>query len=134
MKVVVDMNVSPLCALALNAAGHGAQHWSEVGLPTASDVEIMAWALEHDSVVLTHDLDFGDILGASGAGGPSVIQLRAERLAVAEIAQLVASALRDCRAELNAGALITLDASRRRMRLLPINRPSGLAPDSESGT
>ena len=126
------MNISPLCALALSAAGHEAQHWYEVGLPTASDAEIMAWALEHDSVVLTHDLDFGDILGASGAKGPSVIQLRAERLAVPELAQLVASALRDCRAELNAGALITLDASRRRMRLLPINRPSGLAPDRGS--
>ena len=36
MKVLVDMNVSPLVAKELKALGHHATHWSEVGEFTAS--------------------------------------------------------------------------------------------------
>ena len=44
MKVLVDMNLSPLVAKGLQALGHEATHWSHVGEFTASDAEIMAWA------------------------------------------------------------------------------------------
>ena len=36
MKVLVDMNLSPLVAKELKALGHHATHWSEVGEFTAS--------------------------------------------------------------------------------------------------
>jgi predicted nuclease of predicted toxin-antitoxin system len=129
VKVLIDMNISPLCAPAIAAAGHEAWHWSRVGPPNATDTELMAWACERDMVVLTHDLDFGDILGAGGAKGPSVIQLRADRLAIDVMSVLVVSALRDYQAELEAGALLTVDAARLRVRLLPIDRPA--APDRD---
>jgi predicted nuclease of predicted toxin-antitoxin system len=124
VKVLIDMNISPLCVPALAAAGHEAWHWTSVGAPNATDAEVMAWAREHDMVVLTHDLDFGDILGASGAVGPSVIHLRAERLSIDVMGVLLVSALRDYQLELEAGALLTVDAARLRVRLLPINRPA----------
>jgi predicted nuclease of predicted toxin-antitoxin system len=123
VKVLIDMNISPLCAPRFAAAGHEALHWSSVGAPDASDADVMAWARDRGMVVLTHDLDFGDILGASAAMGPSVIQLRADRLAVDVTSTLVISALREYGSELAAGALLTIDAARLRVRLLPINRP-----------
>lgn len=128
MKVLVDMKVSPLCAVPLVAAGHEAMHWFSVGAANATDVELMAWAHERGMVVLTHDLDFGDILAATASKGPSVIQLRADRMAVDEIGRLVVSALRDYGSELEAGALLSLDVARLRVRLLPINRPESPDP------
>ncbi len=38
----------------------------------------MDWARPSGYVVFTHDLDFGALLAASHAGGPSVIQVRAQ--------------------------------------------------------
>ena len=78
MRVVVDMNLSPLWCDTLAAAGHDAVHWSAVGAPGAADDVIMAWARAAGRAVLTHDLDFGAILWATKAAGPSVIQLRGD--------------------------------------------------------
>ena len=61
------MNISPLCVGPIAAAGHQALHGSKVGAPNATDVEVMAWAHDHGMVVLTHDLDFGDILWVPAA-------------------------------------------------------------------
>ncbi len=125
------MNVSPLCVLALRAAGHEAVHWVDAGAPDASDAEIMTWARERGMVVLTQDLDFGDVLGASSATGPSAIQLRAGRLAVRTVVLLVAAALREYQSKLESGALLTLDGAPRRVRLLPINRSKATGVDDD---
>lgn len=74
----------------------------------------------HQSVVLTHDLDFGDILAATGGAKPSVVQIRASGLGVERIGQQVIAALALCAEELDAGALVTVDATRTRVRLLPL--------------
>jgi predicted nuclease of predicted toxin-antitoxin system len=131
VKLLVDMNISPLVVAPLNAAGHSAIHWASVGPPTASDASIMSWARAHEMVLLTHDLDFGEMLAASGAQGPSVIQLRAERLAVDLMCRLIVAALRDHGRELELGALMTLDTIRDRVRLLPINRTTGFGLETD---
>ena len=74
MLLVLDMNLSPDLCAPLSAAGHEAVHWSTLGAPTASDESIMAYARDHGLVVVTHDLDFGAILAATHAHGPSVVQ------------------------------------------------------------
>ena len=114
------MNVSPSVAAALNRAGHDALHWFDVGVPGAPDTEIMAWAQHNGRVVITHDLDFGDLLAATGAHGPSVIQVRAGKLVTDELAALLLAALGGLAADLDRGALVSLDTRRRRVRLLPI--------------
>jgi predicted nuclease of predicted toxin-antitoxin system len=80
----------------------------------------MQCARENDCVVLTHDLDFGDILAATGGTKPSVVQIRSSGMDVAHLGALVAKALAHCAEELDAGALVTIDASRARIRLLPL--------------
>lgn len=124
MKVLVDMNVSPLVAQGLQALGHEATHWSHIGEFTASDAEIMACAKREGMVVVTCDLDFGHLLSASGAQLPSVVQVRGQRLTVQWLSGLVASALQAHAEDLAAGALLTIDSlrQRRRLRLLPIGR------------
>ena len=73
-------------------------------------------------MVLTHDLDFGAILAATHGQKPSVVQVRAEDVSPAMIGQQVILALRQMASELEEGALLTVDPSRTRLRLLPLPR------------
>ena len=59
MKLVIDMNLSPAWAPALQRDGHEAVHWSTVGAPGARDREILDWTKSQDGILFTHDLDFG---------------------------------------------------------------------------
>ena len=120
MKLLIDMNLSPRWVETLRRAGHEAAHWSTVGASTAPDRQIMQFARDNDLVVVTHDLDFGDILAATGGAKPSVVQIRASDLAVERIGAQVIGALALCAEELAAGALVTIDVSRTRIRLLPL--------------
>lgn len=120
MKLLIDMNLSPRWRDVLVQAGLDAQHWSQVGPATASDTEIMAYAVANGSVLLTHDLDFGAILAASEGAGPSVVQLRADDTSPEANATVLVDALRRCEAELTEGALITVDSRRVRLTLLPL--------------
>lgn len=120
MKIVVDMNLSPRWAAFLTDEGHNATHWSQVGAATATDAEIFAWAATQGAVVFTHDLDFGAILAASSAKKPSVIQLREQDVRVATHGALVLKVLQRYAEELSAGVLLSVNASRQRIRMLPL--------------
>lgn len=61
VKLLIDMNLSPDWAPTLQTCGWDAIHWSAVGGPSASDREIMDWAVDHQYVVFILDLDFGTI-------------------------------------------------------------------------
>jgi predicted nuclease of predicted toxin-antitoxin system len=76
VKLLVDMNLSPEWVPFLEQAGFACVHWSRVGDPRASDAELMAWARANGHVVFTHDMDFGALLAATRAAGPSVLQVR----------------------------------------------------------
>jgi predicted nuclease of predicted toxin-antitoxin system len=91
-----------------------------VGAPNATDVELMRRARELDSLVLTHDLDFSAILAATGGDKPSVIQIRADALSPEDIGSSVLAALALLESELRAGALLTIEPARTRVRLLPL--------------
>ena len=80
----------------------------------------MAWAGINGYVVLTHDLDFGDILAATQGAKPSVAQIRSENVDPAAIGAHVISALLQMEPELESGALLTIDPTRARVRLLPL--------------
>jgi predicted nuclease of predicted toxin-antitoxin system len=120
VKRLVDMNLSPRWVEMLSAAGFSAAHWSSVGAAAASDCIIMAWAAANDHVVLTHDLDFSAILAATHGAKPSVVQIRADNLSPSAIADQLIAALRQIQDELRAGALLTVDAHRTRLTLLPL--------------
>jgi predicted nuclease of predicted toxin-antitoxin system len=120
MRLLLDLNLSPdLCALFAEA-GHDAVHWSAVGALTARDEALMMYAHEHALVIITHDLDFGALLAASRARGPSVVQVRTQDLLSDSFVGLVSTALDRFGAELAAGALVAVDESRSRVRILPI--------------
>lgn len=122
MKILLDMNLSPKWASMLHGSGFECIHWSSIGRQDAFDSEIMRWAKDNDHIVFTHDLDFGDILAATNAEGPSVIQLRAQNIDPSATGPLVVAALRQFRKQLESGALIVVDENKARARILPIRR------------
>ena len=122
MKLLVDMNLTPEWVPFFAAAGIDAVHWSAIGLGWAADATLMQWAASVDRVVFTNDLDFGTLLATAGASGPSVVQVRALDLVPSAIGDDVLRLLQDHAASLAAGAIVTLDESRTRVRILPIRR------------
>lgn len=82
----------------------------------------MAWALNNAHIIFTHDLDFGAILSATQANAPSVIQVRTQDVTPTHLEPIVITALQQYEDSLEAGALIIVDESKLRVRLLPIRR------------
>ena len=120
MKILVDMNLSPLWVQALEDHGFAAIHWSSVGDGRAPDSEVMKWAHENAHIVFTNDLDFGAILAITRATVPSVIQVRAQDVSPGHLNDLVVRALRQHEEILQQGALISIDEARLRSRILPL--------------
>jgi predicted nuclease of predicted toxin-antitoxin system len=120
MKFLIDMNLSPEWVDYFERSGIEAVHWSRVGSSGAKDWQIMEYALVHGFIVFTHDLDFGTILAATQANFPSVLQVRTQETFVNSIGDLVIAAIAQFSKELEAGALVSVDRQRSRVRILPI--------------
>lgn len=90
------------------------------GPANAPDSVIFAWAAENSHIVLTCDLDFSQLLAVSGAAKPSVITLREHDVTVATMGEKVLRVLAENADVLARGALVMLDASRSRVRVLPL--------------
>jgi predicted nuclease of predicted toxin-antitoxin system len=123
MKVLLDMNLSPDWIDYLSSNQIEAVHWSSLGVVNSTDTEIMAFADRNEYIVLTQDLDFSAILAATRQSKPSVVQIRADNLAVDQVGPSIVAALFQLRAELERGAVLSIDQGNRiRMRLLPLSR------------
>jgi predicted nuclease of predicted toxin-antitoxin system len=120
LKFLIDMNLPPSWVERLARDGWAAVHWSSVGNSRARDSVVMDYARSNGFVVFTHDLDLGTILATSKAGGPSVLQVRAQDVTPNHLGALVAAAIRDHSQALKQGALVTVDESAARVRVLPL--------------
>ncbi len=120
LRVLIDMNLSPEWVPFLVGNGRDAIHWQTVGAQDAPDEELMDWARANDCLVFTHDLDFGTTLALTHASGPSVIQLRGQRVLPEQVGQLILDTLTAHEQLLTDGALIVLDLKKSRVRVLPL--------------
>ena len=120
MRLVIDMNLSPDWVPFLHEHSFEAVHWSAVGAHAAQDSEIMQWARDNTRVVFTHDLDFGILLAHTKDSRPSVVQARVQDVAPDALGSVVVAALRTHGEALERGAILTIDATKTRIRILPI--------------
>ena len=120
IQILIDMNLSPDWVNELSKQGWASVHWSAIGDPRATDREIMNWARANGHVVFTHDLDFAAMLALTHASGPSVLQVRGQNVLPDHMAPFVVAALRQHETDLAAGALVVVDESKSRVRVLPI--------------
>jgi predicted nuclease of predicted toxin-antitoxin system len=80
----------------------------------------MDWAAAHGYIVFTHDLDFGTMLALTHAAGPSVLQVRAQDVLPGHLEGVLMAVLRQHETDLASGALVVVDESKCRVRVLPI--------------
>ncbi len=120
IKILLDMNLSPDWVDELSSKGWASVHWSTTGDPKATDRQIMDWARSKGYVVFTHDLDFGTMLALTHDSGPSVIQIRGQNILPDHMSSIVAAALQQHESDLADGALVVVDESKSRVRILPI--------------
>lgn len=120
MRAVLDQGLSPVAAEQLRAAGWDVVHVRERSLDTASDGEILSFAVQDSRIVVTLDRDFHAELALLGSTRPSVIRRRAEGLKASDQAVLIAQLWLQCQADLEAGAAISAGRGFVRIHRLPL--------------
>jgi predicted nuclease of predicted toxin-antitoxin system len=119
VRFLVDANISPRVAEWLRNNGHDAVHVFEVGLNQAGDREILEEAASRRQILLTVDLDFGEIL-AQSSGRASVLILRLRSTTTAKVSSRLDVALAQVAPALEDGAVVVVGEGSLRVRRLPL--------------
>ena len=114
------MNLSPSWVGSFSEANIEAVHWSSIGKASAPDKVVFDHARRFGYVVFTHDLDFGTFLALTQATSPSVIQVRTQNILSKALAKRLIGVIRKYENALDEGALIVVDETRERVRVLPL--------------
>lgn len=120
MKFLGDMGVSPLAVQALRQQGYDAVHLVEEGLERLPDPDILEKARQEERIILTFDLDFGELLAVSSNPLPSVIIFRLQNTLPSFVSARLLLVISECGENLETGAIVTVEDSRYRLRRLPI--------------
>jgi predicted nuclease of predicted toxin-antitoxin system len=120
MMLLLDQGLPRSAAILLREGGIDAVHIGEIGLAAAEDKAIIERGRAESRVVVTLDADFHLLLALSGASSPSVIRIRIEGLRGEEVSELIRIILTEWGEALDAGAMLTVQPGRIRLRQLPI--------------
>lgn len=124
VRILVDMSVDIRVADWLRRQGHDAVHLHDEGLQRMPNGEIFEKALSDDRIILTSDLDFGEIAAALKGTVGKVLLLRLDNSRAANVIRRLASVLPRVEGALAAGAVVIVEEARHRVRPLPIGRMS----------
>jgi len=120
MRFLADMGISPKTVAFLNVHQHDATHIHDQELDRATDSDILKKAREERRILLTHDLDFGELLAASGTVSPSVIIFRLRNMHPDRVNTSLESIIDKHASLLEQGVIISVDEGQIRVRLLPV--------------
>lgn len=123
MKFLADMGISPKTVSFLNSLAHDAVHLKDQGLQRAFDsfiLEKTLKTLKEGRVLLTHDLDFAELLAASGGKAPSVIIFRLRNMHPDRVNICLNMIIKKHIEALEKGVIISVDEGLIRVRDLPI--------------
>lgn len=121
LKFIADLHISPVTVEKLRRHGYNVIRISEKLPATASDAEIVALAVKEEAVIVTQDLDFSAIVARSGNNKPSVIILRVSNAKPHIISRILIALLPLIEAELQDGAIVSVDEKEFRIKKLPVN-------------
>jgi len=120
MRFLADMGISPQTVDFLQGLGHDAVHLHAQGLDRLEDSAILHKTREEGRILLTHDLDFGELMAASGARLPSVVILRLRNMRPERVNRYVQGIIDQHEESLTQGAIISVTEGQVRVRVLPI--------------
>ena len=119
MRFLIDMNLPPALAGRLRAEGHDAIHVLDAGYRDLADREIFQRAAEDRRVVVTFDLDFGEIAGVTTRSGSGVVLLRLKLARQSYVWGRLRVAIAEAGAAMEAGAVVLVEDARIRIRRMP---------------
>jgi predicted nuclease of predicted toxin-antitoxin system len=122
VKCLVDVSVSRTTVQVLRGQGHEVLSLIEEHLERLSDAEILQKARQEACIVVTFDLDFADLLALGAHTLPSVIIFRLYNQTPPSVPPRLLQVLEECGKDLVAGAIVTVEDSRYRLRRLPFER------------
>ena len=124
MRFLADMGVDIRVVDWLRLHGHDAVHLREHGLHRTVDEVIFAKAVDEDRIVLTFDLDFGDLAVFSRDRPGRVILFRLENARTLHVIDRLATVLSASSDALQRPVIVIVEDTRHRIRYLPIGGPS----------
>ncbi len=122
MRFLLDMGVDVRVGTWLREHGHEPVHLRDQGLQRLPNGEIFTKAISENRVILTFDLDFGEIAALARGRKASVVVFRLHNTRTAHVLERLASVLPDCSSVLEKGAIVVVEEDRHRVRPLPVGR------------
>ena len=119
MRFLADMGVSTRVVEWLRYQGHDAKHLREEGLHRMPNGEIFTKAIHEDRIIITFDLDFGEIVALAKGKRASVILFRLHNTRTSHLLDRLSTVLKDTAKALEEGAVVVVEESRHRVRYLP---------------
>lgn len=122
MRFLADAGISPSTVEFLRRIGHDVAHVRDYGMQRSPDREVIERAQAEARIVLTFDLDFGEILALGVKERPSVVLFRLMDETSGSVNRRLEAVLGEQPAALESGALVLVEDARYRVRKLPIVR------------
>ncbi len=119
MRFLADMGVSTGVVEWLRNHGHDAKHLREEGLHRMPNGEIFTKAIHENRIIITFDLDFGEIVALAKGKRASVILFRLHNTRTSHLLDRLSAVLKDSAKALEEGAVVVVEESRHRVRYLP---------------
>lgn len=127
-RFLADMGVSWRVVEWLRTQGYDAKHIRDESLERLEDADIFSKALDEDRVVLTFDLDFGEIAALTEGRISNIVVFRVRNTRTAFVIERLSAVLAESSKALSEGSIIAIEDSRHRIRRLPIGESSDTEP------
>jgi predicted nuclease of predicted toxin-antitoxin system len=120
VRFLADMGVDVRVVRWLVDQGHDATHLRDEGLQRMPNGEIFTKAITERRVILTFDLDFGEIAALTRGQKASIILFRLHNTRTAHLIDRLRTVLAESEDALERGSVVVVEESRHRVRYLPI--------------
>jgi predicted nuclease of predicted toxin-antitoxin system len=120
VRFLADMCVDVRIVKWLRQNGHDATHLRDQGLHRIPNGDIFEKAIREDRVVITFDLDFGEIAALTESRKASVILFRLKNTRTPHVIERLSSVIESLPDALKRGCIITVEEARSRVRYFPI--------------
>ena len=138
MRFLGDMRVDVRIVKWLCENRYDATHLRDQGLHRMPNGEIFDKAIRENRILITFDLDFGEIAALTENRKASVILFRLKNTRTADVIERLASAIEAFEEALEKGAIVIVEDTRYRVRYFPIGsevaenrRQPGTKPDTD---
>ena len=120
MRFLLDMGIAQSIASWLKSEGHDAMHLNDEDLYKLPDISIIEKALNEKRIIVTTDMDFGQLLAFNKSHKVSVIQFRTSAFTPLNIRNKLELLFEEFSNQLDEDFIITIEDNRTRFRKLPI--------------